>query len=436
MTFEIPGFTAIDVIGRGGFGVVHRAADEAHGRDVAVKILSRIDDDSARRRFDRERRAMGTLSGHPNIGIVYTSGFTDHNEPYIVMEMIRGGSLADRLERAGPMPAAEVGELGLVLAEALQVAHDTGVLHLDLKPENILMSRFGRPKIVDFGIAALVDDESRTGTIRATPAYADPTVLEGAPGTERSDVYGLAATMFTLLDGEPPYSKGPSGLYQVMRRVALDPVPFVDRHDVSRELSAFLRRAMDKDPARRPATMNDFARELRSIELEPVTVRRPAVGPVPSAAPHAAPPVRNRGLPAIPPLPRRVEGDPSGGAVRPPLPPAAQGSGPVPSVPVVRRPVVPQPVPHHEPPGPAAVSGPSAPPGVGRVNALTPQSFVVPQVASKRSMRAVLWLSIVAIVLGVVLVVLLIQANASDGTGSTGSSFVDRSVDEDRRSTG
>src|SRR6056297_1561946 len=103
MSFEIPGFTAIDVIGKGGFGIVHRAADEAHGREVAVKVLARIDDDSARRRFDRERRAMGTLSGHPNIGIVYTSGFTDRNEPYIVMEMIRGGSLAERLESSGPM---------------------------------------------------------------------------------------------------------------------------------------------------------------------------------------------------------------------------------------------------------------------------------------------------------------------------------------------
>ena len=225
MTFEIEGFTPLGVLGQGGFGTVHRAADDAHGREVAVKVLGRITDDSARRRFDRERRAMGTLSGHPTIGVVYTSGFTANEEPYIVMEMIRGGSLADRLEKDGPLPASEVVDLGATLAEALHHAHEGGVLHLDLKPENILMSRFGMPKIVDFGIAAIVDDESATSTIRATPTYADPQILNGSPGTEQSDVYGLAATLFTLLDGAAPYSHGPAGLYRVMQRVALDPVP-------------------------------------------------------------------------------------------------------------------------------------------------------------------------------------------------------------------
>lgn len=107
MTFEIDGFTPIDILGRGGFGVVHRAADDVHGRKVTVKVLGRIVDDSARRRFDRERRAMGSLSGHPSIAVVYTSGFTANEEPCIVMEMIRVGSLADRLERAGPLPARQ-----------------------------------------------------------------------------------------------------------------------------------------------------------------------------------------------------------------------------------------------------------------------------------------------------------------------------------------
>ena len=269
MTFEIEGFTPAGVLGRGGFGTVYRAADDAHGREVAIKVLGRIDGDAARRRFDRERRAMGTVSGHPNIGVVYTSGFTATHEPYIVMEMIRGGSLADRLEREGPLPAADVIELGITLADALEHAHQGGVLHLDLKPENILMSRFGTPKIVDFGIAALVHEESSTSAIRATPAYADPDVLDGHHGTVRSDVYGLAATLFTLLSGGPPYSQGPSGLYQVMRRVALDPVPTVERDDVPRELARVLRRAMAKDPEDRPVSMAEFAAELRAVGTEP-----------------------------------------------------------------------------------------------------------------------------------------------------------------------
>jgi serine/threonine protein kinase len=172
MTLEIEGFTPLGVIGQGGFGTVHRAADDAHGREVAVKVLGCIADDSARRRFDRERRAMGTLTGHPTVGIVYTSGFTAKQELYIVMEMIRGGSLADRLDKDGPLPVPEVVELVATLAEALHHAHSGGVLHLDLKPENILMSRFGKSKIVDFGTAAI-----------------DPLVLNGSPGTEMSDVW-------------------------------------------------------------------------------------------------------------------------------------------------------------------------------------------------------------------------------------------------------
>ncbi len=345
MTFEIDGFTPAGVLGRGGFGTVYRAADDAHGREVAIKVLGRIDDDSARRRFDRERRAMGTLSGHPNIGVVYTSGFTASQQPYIVMEMIRGGSLGDRLDREGPLPAADVRELGITLADALEHAHQGGVLHLDLKPENILMSRFGTPKIVDFGIAALVHEESSTAAIRATPSFADPEVLEGRHGTVRSDVYGLAATLFTLLSGAPPYSEGSGGLYQIMRRVALDPVPTVERVDVPRGFADVLHRAMAKDPNQRPASMAEFAAELRAVGDEPVTQRRPGRAPVvpptvPAPVPRAAPPVvppvvvpeerdPNRGLPITPP-PR--PGSPSNPTPRPVLPiassPAQPPSGP------------------------------------------------------------------------------------------------------------
>lgn len=365
MTFEIDGFTPIAVIGRGGFGTVHRAADDAHGREVAVKVLGRITDDSARRRFDRERRAMGTLSGHPTIGIVYTSGFTANHEPYIVMEMIRGGSLADRLEKDGPLPVREVAELGATLAEALHHAHEGGVLHLDLKPENILMSRFGRPKIVDFGIAAIIDDDSATSTIRATPSYADPDVLEGKPGTERSDVYGLAATLYTLLVGSAPYSDGPDGLYRVMQRVALDPVPSVDRTDVSPQFAALLRRAMSKDPADRPESMEEFARLLRDIEPEPVTERRPS----PRRVDRSDEPQRDRRRRATDaPIAAASDGWPGEGQ-RPRLPGPVDSSNPV---------LRPDPVPHRSPPivpsQPVVSRTPT--PGVDRVreNASPPSS--------------------------------------------------------------
>lgn len=390
MTLEIDGFTPIDILGRGGFGVVHRAADDVHGREVAVKVLGRIGDESARRRFDRERRAMGTLSGHPNIGVVYTSGFTANEEPYIVMEMIRGGSLAERLEREGPLPEAEVIELGITLADALQHAHDGGVLHLDLKPENILMSQFGRPKLVDFGIAAMIHEDTSTSTIRATPSFADPQVLEGHPGTVSSDVYGLAATLYTLLSGTPPYSAGPSGLYQMMRRVALDPVPTVERDDVSPELAAVLHRAMAKDPEERPASMREFADELRAVTAAPAAAPTPQWGPGPDSVRDP-----NRGLPVTPPPGAVLYEDPSGPVDRP--------THPTPTTPAGRQ--SPDPTPVHTP-GVAVGGGIVAAPGVAVGYAADPALVDRPVRRSRSALIAAL--SGVAVLLAIAIVVVVV----------------------------
>ena len=434
MTFEIDGFTPIDIIGRGGFGTVHRAADDAHGRQVAVKILGRITDDSARRRFDRERRAMGTLSGHPTIGIVYTSGFTKNQEPYIVMEMIRGGSLADRLEADGPLAAADVIELGATLAEALHHAHAGGVLHLDLKPENILMSRFGMPKIVDFGIAALVNDESSTSTIRATPAYADPEVLSGHPGTEQSDVYGLAATLFTLLDGAAPYSHGPSGLYQVMNRVALDPVPTIERDDVSRDLAALLHRAMAKTAVDRPQSMEEFATLLRQIDAEPGTRRRtrPArhvdrsttpAEPIIAITPDVTP-----GSPSKLSAPHASDGWPAALGERPRLPGDAPASTPVtaPRPTPTPNPATSTPYPaRSRPVQPAQPSAAAvAPQAVAHRSGDWPRTAVAPEPTAPSVRGAVVVLSSLAVLLAALLAFLVIQRNGDDRTtgddGTTG----------------
>lgn len=403
MTFEIDGFTPIDILGQGGFGTVHRAADDAHGREVAVKILGRVTDDSARRRFDRERRAMGTLSGHPTIGIVYSSGFTKNEEPYIVMEMIRGGSLADRLDKDGPLPAAEVVKLGVTLAEALDHAHEGGVLHLDLKPENILMSRFGQPKIVDFGIAALVDDESATSTIRATPSFADPEVLEGNPGTEQSDVYGLAATLFTLLNGSPPYSQGPSGLYQMMRRVAMDPVPSLAGGTVPAGLAALLYRAMAKQPSERPQTMAEFATLLGAVDLEPVVTEIAKVEPVTERQPQ------RRDRPDQASTPGQLPGWPAGFEERPKLPPEPKFAP--------RRGAPPAGVPRQ-----AAPSAPRAHQAIPR-HAIPPQHVASgdwPQAAApiverkqRGGMGLVAVLSSLAVVLAAVLAFVVIQRNSA-----------------------
>lgn len=265
MAIEIDGLTIINEIGRGGFGVVYRASDKAHGRDVAVKVLTGTLDDSAKRRFNRERRAMGTLSSHPNIGVVHTSGFTDDRRAFIVMEYLEGGSLDQRITD-GPVPVDEAVTIIIALCDALVAAHKAGVLHLDVKPANVLFSQYGRPKLVDFGIAAIAGDNDVSTTIRATPAFAAPEIFDGKRATERSDIYSLAATAYTMLDGSPPYSSTDEGsVLEILRQVAIDPVPTVDRNDVSSELRDVIHQAMSKDPNRRPATMSEFADRLRSV---------------------------------------------------------------------------------------------------------------------------------------------------------------------------
>lgn len=294
---EVDGFALTAELGRGGFGTVYRATDHSHGRDVALKVLDRLEDEGARRRFDRERLAMGKLSGHPNIAVVYQSGLTTDDRPFIAMELLSGGSLADLIESHGRLDADQVVEIGAQLCNAISHAHAGGVLHLDMKPENVLFSEFGTVKVVDFGIAALVDD-MRTSTILATPAYADPRVLEGENGTTSSDVYGVAATLYTLLSGAAPYAST-SGSLGTFHKIANEPVPRVERSDVPHALADCLHRAMSKQPAGRPASIGELGRQLQaSLPANTVSVPPPS-GPVPASEPAA--------VPAVPPVGGVVE---------------------------------------------------------------------------------------------------------------------------------
>jgi len=309
----IEGFTVEELIGRGGFGVVYRVTDDVHGRELAVKVLPPLLDDSARRQFDRERRAMGALSDHPGIGTVHTSGFTSNAEPYIAMQLMRGGSLTDRIAQ-GRLPVADALSIGVLMADALSAAHAAGVLHLDVKPENILFSGRGEPKLVDFGIAKLADDARATSTIRATPAFAAPEVLEGHEATPAADVYSLAVTLYAALEGHAPFTG--DSMLTVLRRIAIEPMPEIIRPDVPAGLVALLRHAMDKSPALRINSMPEFGEQLRDQQRSVATVTtRDEGGDSPSStvtfaagAPLVA---SNSGL--VPPPPT-----PSG-----PIPPAA-----------------------------------------------------------------------------------------------------------------
>ncbi|MGI9616001.1 MAG: serine/threonine-protein kinase, partial [Acidimicrobiales bacterium] len=202
----IAGITEAIEIGAGGFGVVYRAVEEDLGRTVAVKVLSGNLDESAQYRFERERRAMGRLSGHPNIVTIYRGGYTAAGNAFLVMEFLDRGSLADRLTTAGPLGWEEALKFGVQLSGALETSHRAGVLHRDIKPGNILLSSLGNAKLCDFGIARLQGaPETKSSVVTASLAHAPPDIVSGARPDARSDVYSLASTLFELVAATPPF---------------------------------------------------------------------------------------------------------------------------------------------------------------------------------------------------------------------------------------
>jgi hypothetical protein len=317
VSVSVPGYEIVDALGRGGFGVVYRARQLTIDREVAIKVDTRVIlDDRDQRRFLREVRAAGRLSGHPHVVEIYDAGVLPDARPYIVMELCPGGSLADR---QSPVPAREVAEIGQKIADALAAAHDLGVLHRDIKPGNILVKRYGTVGLADFGLAALMETGRDTSVTLAalTPAYAAPEQFHLAPPTPQSDVYALAATMYTLLAGRPPRypHEGELSVPEIVRRHDL---PLEDIAGVPPEFMSVLRRGLAKDPAHRypeaaalradlsQLTVGDYHSPRHAVTSAVTTVAapRPSVPPpfYPSA-PSGPPPFQQVSAP--PPKPSR-----------------------------------------------------------------------------------------------------------------------------------
>ncbi|MEV4786503.1 protein kinase [Streptomyces tuirus] len=205
-------------LGRGGMGVVWRATDRLLGRSVAVKELpydETLSAAQARRQRDRtlrEARALAQLS-HPHIIVVHDV-VEDDERPYIVMELIEGGSLADRLAHRGPVDAAEAARIGIALLGALGAAHAAGVLHRDLKPDNVLLET-GTDRVVltDFGIAQVAGTPTLTenGTFVGSPEYTAPERMSGARTGPESDLWSLGALLCAALSGESPFHRDSLG---------------------------------------------------------------------------------------------------------------------------------------------------------------------------------------------------------------------------------
>src|SRR6516165_5721795 len=225
---QVPGYEVESVLGRGGMGVVYRARHLRLGRLVALKmtLAGAYAGPHERERFRREAEAVAALR-HPNLVQVYDAGDWT-GRPYFTMELIEGGSLAQRLAGT-PQPARQGATLLATLAEAVQVAHQGGIVHRDLKPANILLTTNGTPKIADFGLARHFDGGpalTQSGVLMGTPSYMAP---EQARGQARAvgpaaDVYSLGAILYETLTGRPPF-RAESASETVYQLLTQDPVP-------------------------------------------------------------------------------------------------------------------------------------------------------------------------------------------------------------------
>ena len=262
------GFADVREIGRGGFGVVYRCIQGELDRTVAVKVFTVELDEENRARFFREQRAMGRLTGHPNIVNILQVGATGSGLSYIVMPYHSQDSLDVWIRRGGPLPVEEALRLGVKIAGALESAHRLGVLHRDVKPANILLSDYGEPELADFGIAHISGGfETATGAVTGSPAYTAPEVLGGDPPSPAADVYGLGATLFSALTGHAAFERrsGEQVVAQFLR-ITTQAVPDLREHGIPEDVSAVIARAMSREPGARPATAADFGEELRGLQ--------------------------------------------------------------------------------------------------------------------------------------------------------------------------
>lgn len=267
-------------IGAGGMGVVYKAVDLALGRTVAIKTLPRIAPEQAMR-LRREARAMVAVS-HPNLALIFGAE-TWHGTPALVFEYLEGGTLADRL-RHGPLPPVQVVQLGLAMASVLERIHAAGILHRDVKPSNIGYAGDGTPKLLDFGLARIIEDTRResssddggvgsdtasvlhaTGSsvIAGTPAYVSPEVVVGQRPTPASDLWALAVTLYEALTGKNPLAR--EDLHETVAAVRDADVPRLRqvRPDLPPELASLLDAALAAQPRLRPQS----ARELHEALL-------------------------------------------------------------------------------------------------------------------------------------------------------------------------
>lgn len=279
-------YRLIEPLGSGGMSSVHRAEDQLLGRQVAIKRLlpQLAADPEAAERFRREAQAAASLN-HPGIVTIYDTG-VDETGPYIVMELIEGETLAARMADERPLGVATTASMVRDAAAALDHAHANGVVHRDVKPSNLIVDENGGVRLTDFGIAQAREDPTLvtdSEEVMGTLAYMAPEILTGAAATPASDVYSLGAVAYEMLTGRQPFQA--DNIAVLLTRITDEPAPPLGP-DVPPEIASGVLRALDKDPANRPATAGALATALMAGTTLPLKGGVAPTAPIPARAPE------------------------------------------------------------------------------------------------------------------------------------------------------
>ena len=298
-------YRILDKLGEGGMGVVYRAEDTRLGRGVAIKFLpvEFAEQVEARRRFEREARLASSLN-HPHICTIYDVGEID-GRPYLVMELLEGQTL-DLLVRRGPMSVRDVCEIGQQVADALEAAHQRGLIHRDIKPQNIFITSRGDARILDFGLAKHSEDVSaalspdaptiavrnllvtQPGSAPGTIAYMSPEQARGLPLDRRTDIFSLGVVLYQMVTGTLPFSGVTTGVVYEEILTKTPPSPTQLRAETPPELSRILYKALEKDREIRYQTAADLRADLKRLMrdsgAQPAAAYPVNTWPPPSAA--------------------------------------------------------------------------------------------------------------------------------------------------------
>ena len=264
------------LLGEGGMGVVYRAKDTRLGRFVAIKVLTNVDSTDRERlqRFEQEARATGMLN-HPNLLTIYDIGADENGAPFLVSELLEGETLSSRLQR-GPLSPRKAVDAALQMAQGLAAAHEKGIVHRDLKPDNIFLTRDGRLKILDFGIAKLTGPAgaegpafqiaaTEPGMVLGTVGYMSPEQVRGEPVDHRSDLFSLGAIFYEMLTGTRAFKRN-SSIETLSAILKEDPPDLLELLPaLPPPVERLVRRCLEKDRDQRFQSARDLAFNLETL---------------------------------------------------------------------------------------------------------------------------------------------------------------------------